>query len=443
MKILKHNITDPASLRRQVLRYTSKFNDAVVCDSVFDSRHNSPFTRKHPLVAGLGVYKKLGPGPDLWERMDNFIAESKKSGNWVLGYLSYDLKNEIEELHSRKPDRIGFQDLCLMVPQVVITLNETEVTIISMDVDPEECLKRILLENSNMPSEETRSTIKFEAGLAQSEYIDRVKALLDHIQRGDIYEVNFCQDFHAAKTIIDPYETYLKLTQSSPNQFSCFVKENHKYLLCASPERFLQRTGDRITSQPIKGTIKRGNNVAEDEMLKQTLASSEKDRSENVMIVDLVRNDLSRIAAKASVKVDELFGVYPFPGVYQMISTVSCNMRPETGFSEIIKSTFPMGSMTGAPKVRAMELIEEYETMKRGLFSGSVGYIDPYGDLDLNVVIRSIFFNADKKNVALFAGGAITSDSDPKKEYEESLLKLKFMFSVLGAELPEQNDTYA
>jgi para-aminobenzoate synthetase component 1 len=218
----------------------------------------------------------------------------------------------------------------------------------------------------------------------------------------------------------------------SPNPFAAFYRLQDKYLLCASPERFLMKTGNQISSQPIKGTNKRDllNSLHDDE-LKKELAESRKDQSENVMIVDLVRNDLTKICKEASVKVDELFGIYSFPQVHQMISTIRGELKEATPFSQIISATFPMGSMTGAPKHRVMQLIDEYEPSSRGIFSGSVGYINPDGDFDFNVVIRSIMYNATNRCLSYQVGSGITFYSDPEKEWVECMLKAEAIKKVL------------
>ena len=226
---------------------------------------------------------------------------------------------------------------------------------------------------------------------------------------------------------------FLQLSQHSPAPFSSFFRLNEHFILCASPERFLQKKGNKILSQPIKGTIKRGETIEEDQLLKQTLRNNLKEQSENVMIVDLVRNDLSHIAKDGSVKVDELFGIYTFPQVHQMISSISCEIKESIDAIDVIKACFPMGSMTGAPKVKAMELIDLYESSKRGVYSGSIGYFSPNGDFDFNVVIRSILYNDNKQKLSFSVGSAITHHSVPEEEYQETLIKAKAIFEVLGA----------
>ena len=246
------------------------------------------------------------------------------------------------------------------------------------------------------------------------------------------YEINFCQEFFAENTSINTVDIYEKLNAISQAPFTAYCKFGEHYLICASPERFLQKRSNTLTAQPIKGTTKRALIKADDERLIQELQNSEKERSENVMIVDLVRNDLSRIAKSGTVRVDELFGIYSFKQVHHMISTISCEVKKDVSFTDIIKNTFPMGSMTGAPKVSAMKLIDHFESTKRGLYSGAMGYIDPEGDFDFNVVIRSILYNKENKYLSFMVGSAITDKSDPEKEYEECLLKAKAMFEVLG-----------
>jgi para-aminobenzoate synthetase component 1 len=207
-----------------------------------------------------------------------------------------------------------------------------------------------------------------------------------------------------------------------------------QFLLSASPERFIKKVGKKIISQPIKGTARRGANEEEDKQIKHHLFNDPKERAENIMIVDLVRNDLSRTADKGSVIVEELCGIYTFPQVHQMISTVVSELREDVHFIEAIRQCFPMGSMTGAPKVRAMKLIEKYESTKRGLFSGAVGYITPEGDFDFNVVIRSILYNARNHYLSFMVGGAITMQAEAEKEYEECMLKAKAIMRVLKDE---------
>ncbi|MDG1475893.1 MAG: aminodeoxychorismate synthase component I [Vicingaceae bacterium] len=354
--------------------------------------------------------------------------------DWKFGFITYDYKNKIEELNSNNFDGISFPEKHLFTPEILFEISEQELVInynalVYSAIDIAKIIKEV--EVVELVQTEI-GIIGINSRITKENYINKVKQLKQHIQLGNIYEVNYCQEYFAENVTIDPILIYQELNKKSPTPFSCFVKCNDKYLLSATPERFIQKTGERIISQPIKGTIKRGGNKEEDNQLKHHLFNDVKERSENVMIVDLVRNDLSKIAKKGSVNVDELCGIYTFPQVHQMISTVSAKVEKEVSFDEIIKATFPMGSMTGAPKIRAMELIEEFEETKRGLYAGTVGYVAPNGNFDLNVVIRSLQYNQKDEYLSFIVGGAITALSDPEKEYEECLLKAKAMLEVLG-----------
>jgi len=262
--------------------------------------------------------------------------------------------------------------------------------------------------------------------------VRNVAEIQKHIQRGDVYELNYCVEFFSENCSIDMVEAWMEMNEFSPMPFSCFVKWKDKFLACASPERFLAKRNQKIISQPIKGTARRGNNADEDKIIVDRLRHDPKERAENVMIVDLVRNDLGRTAMRNSVVVEDLFGVYTFRNLHQMISTVVSEVAPSISAVDIIKGAFPMGSMTGAPKIRAMELIEKFENTKRGLYSGAVGYFSPTGDFDFNVVIRSLQYNASSKYLSFMVGSAITAKSDPEKEYDECLLKAEAMLRVLA-----------
>ncbi|MEK7225056.1 MAG: anthranilate synthase component I family protein, partial [Bacteroidota bacterium] len=284
------------------------------------------------------------------------------------------------------------------------------------------------------PAQVFHHPVNIQSRLSKEEYISIIDKLKRHILRGDCYEINFCQEFFAENTFADPVMLYQQLSAISPNPFSALYKMNDRWLICASPERYLKKQGTRILSQPIKGTSQRViGDKEKDELSKEELMHSIKDRSENVMVVDLVRNDLSKLCKEGTVVVDELYGIYSFPQVHQMISTVSGELKADISFSEILKATFPMGSMTGAPKKRVMELIEQYEQTRRGIFSGAVGYISPDGDFDFNVVIRSIMYNAATGYLSFQAGSGITWYSDPEKEWEECLMKAAAIKKVLEA----------
>lgn len=358
--------------------------------------------------------------------IDCFLEKNK---HWIFGHLSYDLKNSIHHFHSTKNNKSGFPDFFFFVPQILLQIKGSELTIAGNDAEEiyKEIIETEIHEAKNLP-------VSIQQKFTKEEYLQKVKQLQRHIVRGDCYEINFCQEFFAENVAINPLSVFQKLTELSPNPFSAFYRLDGRYLICASPERFLAKKALNIFSQPMKGTIKRNTNDAHnDEQLKNELRQSAKDRSENVMVVDMVRNDLTKICRQGSVKVDELFGVYSYPQVHQMISTVSGELNPETKFSEIIEATFPMGSMTGAPKRRVMELIDEYEVSARGIFAGSVGYINPERDFDFNVVIRSIMYNAATNYMSYQVGSGITFYSNPEDEWEECLLKAQAIKKVLDS----------
>jgi para-aminobenzoate synthetase component 1 len=366
-----------------------------------------------------------------WSELDKFLNDNK--GRYIFGALAYDLKNEFERLHSSNPSMVDFPLLYFFVPEYVIEIKgESTNYLHGAKSDAVDSICRDFLIAINTPTDSKE--IVLQSSISKKEYTEKVERLLEHIQQGDIYEVTFCQEFSGKAEINSPEAVYGALNSRTTAPFSCFFKRGEHYLLSGTPERFMKKEGRKITSQPIKGTAARSSNTVEDELLKEELKNSQKERSENVMIVDLVRNDLSKIAKQNTVNVDELFGIYSFKTVHQMISTISAELKENISFSEILRAMFPMGSMTGAPKIRAMELIEEFENFKRGMFSGSIGYIKPTGDFDFNVIIRSILYDDSKKLISCPVGSAITIQSDPELEYQECLLKVNAMLSVLNGQ---------
>jgi para-aminobenzoate synthetase component I len=365
------------------------------------------------------------------EQLQSFYNKNKF---WIFGCLSYDLKNNIENLTSENLDMQGFPLLYFFVPKIVIqVLSGNHILYYDDKYTAADEAKNIyeLTFLQSLATSEIYSKPKIKSRITKEEYLKTFDSIKTHIYRGDIYEINFCQEFYSDETSVDPVSTFEKLNEISQAPFAAFCKFGEHYLLSSSPERYLKKEGNHIISQPIKGTAKRSMNAKEDKLLKEQLQQNLKERNENVMIVDLVRNDLSRIAKKGSVQVDELFGVYSFRQVHQLISTVSCELKENTSFTDIIKNTFPMGSMTGAPKISAMQLIEKYENTRRGMYSGAIGYINPEGDFDFSVVIRSILYNSATKHLSFMVGSAITAGAEARQEYDECLLKAKAMFEVL------------
>lgn len=415
-------VSDFEATKDKVLNWAKQFSTFCFLDN--HQYQIEPHSVECLLAVGQKRMISLIAGSALHE-LEQFMEERK---SWLIGHLSYDLKNEIENLSSRHVDQVGFPDLFFFEPEILIRLSADEVSIEADDALAvfEEIENNV---NSSLP---VTGSFQVKNRISKGQYVNYVRQLQKHIARGDCYEVNYCQEFFAEGANIDPLHVYKRLSESSPNPFSALYRVHDKWLICASPERFLKRNGSSVISQPIKGTSRRAiDNVFTDELNKQTLYNSKKDRSENVMVVDLVRNDLAKVCREGTVKVDELFGIYSFPQVHQMISTVSGELKPYIRFEEIIRAAFPMGSMTGAPKKRVMELIEQYEQTKRGIFSGAVGYITPDGDFDFNVVIRSIMYNETSKYLSFQAGSGITFYSEAEQEWEECLLKAEAIKRVL------------
>ena len=355
--------------------------------------------------------------------------EMKSKESYLCGYLSYDLKNQIEKLESRHPDNLNFPEILFFRPAIILNFYSKGITI-SFSPDYNASIIDTILATVT-PAARKPESIEIQQKVSKTAYKAAVETIKNKILEGDVYEMNYCMEFFSWQSGIDPLPLYLSLMQESPTPFSGYLKFNGNYLLCASPERYLKKQDKALISQPIKGTKRRGITPEEDQQLKLQLRQDEKELAENMMIVDLVRNDLSRSCTIGSVTVEEMFGVYGFRQVWQMISTVTGELKPENDLVDALKGSFPMGSMTGAPKISAMQIIEELEVTKRGLYSGAFGYITQEQDGDFNVVIRSIQYNSNTGYLSFMVGSAITYDSDPEKEYEECLLKAQAIFNVL------------
>lgn len=422
-------VQNPKEFKQQLLSWSGQFREALFLDS---NEYHQNYTSFDAVLAVDAFTSIQTDEHNAFEDLKQYQQTTK---DWLFGYLSYDLKNDTEALVSANFDGLHFPDLFFFQPKKLFLLkgNQLEIRYLNIcDDEIEEDLEEIrnlaIPENQNSDKGEK---LKIQQRISEERYVEKVSDMLAHIHRGDIYEANFCMEFFAENATIDPIATYKSLNKISEPPFAMFFKNNKQYLLSASPERYLRKENDKIISQPIKGTAKRHSDFQIDEDIKQELLSNEKERSENIMIVDLVRNDLSRTATKASVVVEELCGAYTFKQVHHLISTVVSKVEKEKSAVEIIKTTFPMGSMTGAPKISAMKIIDDLEETKRGLYSGAVGYFTPDNDFDFNVVIRSILYNQQNGYVSFSVGSAITSLSVPEKEYEECLLKAKAMREVL------------
>ena len=424
---IKH-ITNPALFKEKISLWSQQFREVTILDSNSQSNENQLY-KSYDLIVAVEAFISIQT--DYEKAFEDVYQYQSKTNDWLFGYLSYDLKNDIEALESNNYDGLHFPDLYFFQPKKIFLLKDTtlEIQYLNMCDDEIDSDFEDILNQSKIESQ--KSKVSIEQRISKENYLKKVNKMLAHIHRGDIYEANFCMEFYAEESVIAPYEVYKKLNEISDAPFSVYFKKNQHYLLSASPERYLKKENEKVISQPIKGTAKRNSNSELDEQNKVALQNNAKERSENIMIVDLVRNDLSQTATKSSVEVEELCNVYSFKQVHQMISTITSNVSHTTSPIEILRTTFPMGSMTGAPKISAMKIIEELEETKRGLYSGAVGYFTPSGNFDFNVVIRSILYNSDNKYLSFSVGSAITSEAIPENEYEECLLKAKAMFEVL------------
>ncbi len=422
-----NDISSFPNFKTQLLHWANQFREVVLLDSnAYHQKYSS-----YDAVLAVDAFTSIKT--DNENAFQDLYQYQSQTKDWLFGYLSYDVKNDIEELQSNNFDGLAFPDVFFFQPKKLFLIkgNQVEMQYLRIcDDEIEADFSDIIL--SKLCDSATLREITINQRISKENYLLKVSKMLEHIQRGDIYEANFCMEFYAENAKIEPLEIYHKLNTISEPPFAVYFKNQDHYLLSASPERYLRKEGTKVISQPIKGTSKRNENPILDEQLKSDLAQNEKERSENIMIVDLVRNDLSHTATKGSVQVEELCEVYTFKQVHQMISTIVSEVENTTSPVEIIRTTFPMGSMTGAPKISAMQIIETLEETKRGLYSGAVGYFSPHGDFDFNVVIRSILYNAKNEYLSFSVGSAVTSKAIPENEYEECLLKAKAMFEVLS-----------
>jgi para-aminobenzoate synthetase component 1 len=423
-------ISDPAAFKQQLLCWAQQFREVIFLDSNSDNMTDVQRYSDSDVILAIDALTSIKT--DYFNAFEDLKSYQQITRDWLFGYLSYDLKNDVEALQSNNFDGLHFPDLFFFQPKKIFLLkgNVLEIQYLYMcDDELEADFNEIesQIEDYGIPF----SKIDIKQRISKDNYLQKVSEMLKHIHRGDIYEANFCLEFFAEKVQINPLEKFQRLNEISHAPFSVYFKNNNQFLLSASPERYLRKQGTKIISQPIKGTSRRFTDFNDDEKAKIELKNHPKERAENIMIVDLVRNDLAHTAEKGSVAVEELCAIYSFKQVHQMISTVVSEVAPSVSPVEILKTTFPMGSMTGAPKISAMQIIEELEETKRGLYSGAVGYFTPNGDFDFNVVIRSILYHHEQQYLSFSVGSAITAMSDPAMEYEECLLKAKAMREVL------------
>lgn len=407
------------SIKNKVLNWLKQFSTFTYADN--NLFHHKP--NRYELLVGAGVLSQCGI----------FSIHKFEGHDWLFGHLNYDLKNDIEpQLMSCRNRKFDFADGYFYQPSVVVYIpfDKSEIFIETIDLSAEAVLKEILQEKKQIVTNIPQSKIYWSSLFNKDEYKDTVSKIREHIKEGDCYELNLCIESFAYDVHIDPFYTFFLLNEFNPAPFAVLYRNGSDYLISASPERFLYKEDQCLISQPIKGTIRKSNDANENNQLKEQLKNDEKERAENVMITDLVRNDLAKSCIVGSIKVSELFGVYSFKYVNHLISTIEGEIKPDCSITDAILNAFPMGSMTGAPKIMVMELIEKYERSRREIYSGSIGYITPEGNFDFNVVIRSLVYNEKKKFISFHSGGAITYDSKPENEWEEIKLKSKAIESI-------------
>ena len=410
----------PTDFRARALQWASAFPHCAYYEpNGLQAKTASSFTRM------LGVATVTPPTPPTLAGLATCLSDPAAPLPWC-GFVTYDVKNELEALSSHNFSGLDWPALHFFQSETCLRWQANALEIWGQTAG---VLAAILA--TAVPAALPPAGPPMRPRMPRADYLRAVENVREDILNGEVYELNLCQEFYAENVRLDPVATFWQLNKVSPAPYAGFLRHHDHYLLCASPECFITGNQEIITSQPIKGTRRRGATPAQDEQQRLALLHDEKERAENLMIVDLVRNDLARVAKTGTVRVPELFGTYGFKHVWQLISTVTAELRPGLSLTDIVRTTFPMGSMTGAPKIRAMQLIEHYEATRRGLYSGTFGFVRPDGEFEFNVVIRSLQYRADTGYLNLQVGSAITHDSVPEQEYAECLLKAQGILEAL------------
>lgn len=428
METTSVKINNPAAFKAKALEWANKFKLFIAFDS---NDYQQDSYKKYDWLLAVDSIDFIQPASNFFEEVESFKHNTQGS---IFGWWSYDCQAETHGITHPHPATVSFPNCFFFIPRYILSVEGDTLTINRNFPETFEIIEQI--EKTEVTKSVSNSMI-FKPNTSREKYLIDIESIKQKIENGDFYELNYCTEIVAEEVTINPINTFLALNKKSKAPFSTLLKWQSNYALCASPERFICKRENKVVSQPIKGTINRGKDKEEDETLKSVLQNSSKERAENVMIVDLVRHDLTPFAKTGSIQVEELFGIYTFNTLHQMISTISAELSDEKDAIKAIMSAFPMGSMTGAPKHEVLKNIAALETSSRGLFSGTIGYLDKNGDFDFNVVIRTIFYDAKAKIISIKTGGAITYDSIPEKEYEEVLLKRKTLLEVLGGEVIE------
>jgi para-aminobenzoate synthetase component I len=421
----KFNYIDKKDFIRLVLNNLPNFSTFCVLHS---NEINSPLLQdEYDFIIGIGAQKQFNStNPHDWD----FFNSIEQENSFLMGFISYSYNKDFWKITEKKTTITPPANSFWFVPEYLIYKKREDKEFIVFGENPLEFYHSILQSDVQPICASSAFQHEFLPLLSKERYIQTIDKIREDIKNGDYYEMNFCQEFISKNFDSDPFLIWEKVRNSNRAPFSAFFRHESFFTISLSPERFLKKKEGCILTQPIKGTAMRGRTAEEDEKNQSNLKKSEKERAENIMIVDLVRNDLSRVCKVGTVNVEELCGIYSFKNVHQMISSVSGNLLKESSLGDILKNTFPMGSMTGAPKRMVVERASEYEASARGIYSGSIGYIEPNGNFDLNVVIRTLIIDTEKKIASFHVGGAITYDSDPIAEYEECMLKGKFWLDL-------------
>lgn len=428
MRIESFDLLDSKDkFHQKALHWSGQFDEI----SFFNSNGMSDQWGKFEQILAVKALFSFRANKNVFDGLDAFLKLHRSE--FIPGFLSYDLKNEIEELQTTGMDQLEFPEAYFFVPAITLRWTAEQVHIEAEN--PVEIYQAI--SDTQIP-EAFPMALEVKSRWTKRAYLNAFENVQAHIQRGDIYEVNLCQEFFAENVDVSPVELYHRLNTISPTPFSAFFKVGHHFIMSASPERFLAKRLGKLISQPIKGTAKRGANPREDQQIIADMLRSKKEIAENVMIVDLVRNDLTRSASPGTVEATRLFEIQSFEQVHQMISTITCMQSPQVANVDVFRNTFPAGSMTGAPKIAAMQICDQVEARKRGIYAGSIGYFDTVRDeFDFNVVIRSLLYNAKTQYLSFHTGGAVTNQAVAEQEYQECLLKASAILKALGASLKE------
>ncbi len=449
ISVCSRDFENPGAMDRWIRRYLEwkrREGPVVFLDSQLDGHAASGrgYIAAHPVTI-IRARVSDDREENSWDALKAFRSAHP---DWMFGWFGYDMKNDTETLTSGHPDPVGLPDLFFFVPAVVLAVDRKQCRLEVLKGDPSElateqpefedastrmestCANELLQGILDETTEKQPLAIgPLVSGDGWESYREKVLRIKQWITEGETYEVNLTHQLQTGCRG-DSLDLFEAMRESGPVPFGAWFHYDDVAICCASPERFLQYRDGKVRSQPIKGTSPRGNSEEEDERIVTEILGKEKNRAENVMIVDLVRHDLGRIAETGSVRTESLLEVQTFSTVHQLVSTITA--KPASGITpvDMIKACFPMGSMTGAPKVRTMEIIEELESYRRGIYSGAIGYFTPDGNFDFNVVIRTAIMKQNRLYYSV--GGAITADSDPGEEWEETWLKAKALTRPLG-----------